>query len=398
MFLDRLIRTNPAFVSAALLLHQSGQTLANTYLLDLEMLRRNAQVITQAADAHNLRVYAMTKQFGRNPDASRALTQAGSISTVSVDLQCMEGLQRAGVPIGHVGHLVQLHRGSEDAVIAARPEVVTLFSVETARRLAAAAIRAQRTQDVLLRVTAPGDRFYFGHGGGFALDTIVQSAEAIAQLDGLRVAGVTTFPCLLADPQGKRVVPTPNFTTLRASAERLQAAGFAIWQVNAPGTTSAQTMEMLKQGGATHVEPGNAFHGTTPLHLFDPEAPEQPAMIYVSEVSHLDGNNAYIFGAGLYIDKVLGDYSLRALIGRDERIIERFVPVEMADPGAIHYYCIARLPAGHDVQVGDTAIFCFRPQAFVTRARTQAVDGVQSGRPIALGRYDDEARVVEGVS
>jgi hypothetical protein len=54
----------------------------------------------------------------------------------------------------------------------------------------------------------------------------------------------------------------------REAARRLRASGVGITQVNAPGTTSAGTMGVLAKAGATHAEPGNALHGTTPLHLF----------------------------------------------------------------------------------------------------------------------------------
>ncbi len=398
MFLDRLIHQNHDLPLVVTRLHQAGAIRANTYLIDLDALDANARAIKRAAAANELSLYFMSKQFGRNPDACKTLQDAGIPAAVAVDVQCMEAVQRSGVPIGHVGHLVQPHRGSEDAVVAATPEVVTIFSIDAAERIGAAAGRAGRTQHVLLRVTAPGDRFYFGHGGGFLLSDIEDAAHAVSRVGGLRVAGVTTFPCLLANPSTRTVEPTHNFETLKQAAERLRAAGFDVWQVNAPGTTSARTMDVLRAGGATHVEPGNGFHGTAPQHVFDPDAPEVPAIVYVSEVSHLDGSDAYVFAAGYYVDKVLGDYQLSALCGRDDRIVDRRYRVDTAPEGAIHYYCVLRLETNHDVRSGDTVVFCFRPQAFVTRARTQAVRGARSGKPLLLGVYDQEARPVEGVA
>lgn len=398
MFIDRLRSHNPDLITAAVAAHQSGALLANTYLIDTDAVAANVQAIRAAADAHGLRLYAMTKQFGRNPDVCDAIVDAGIPATVAVDIQCMEAVERSRMRIGHVGHLVQPHRGAEDAVIAAEPEVVTVFHEAIAERLGAAAVRVGREQAVLLRVVAPGDRFYFGHGGGFPLDGIVETARRVDAIPGLRVTGVTTFPAILANRETRRLEPTPNFTTLRTAADRLRAAGFAIEQVNAPGTTSAGAMRLLADGGATHVEPGNGLHGTTALMLFDEGQPEVPAIVYVSEVSHFDGNDAYVFGAGLYIDKVLGEYGLRALVGRDEAILERAVPAEMAPDGAIHYYAKLHLAAGHDVRVGDTVVFCFRPQVFVTRARTRAISGIRGGRPRLGATYDVEARAVTGAS
>jgi predicted amino acid racemase len=310
----------------------------------------------------------------------------------------MEALARSGTRVGHVGHLVQPHRGTEDAVIAADPEVVTVFSSEVAERLGAAAVRAGRTQGVLLRVSAPGDFFYFGHGGGFDLDEIERAAGRIDAISGLRVVGVTTFPCLLADRDSKQVKPTPNLATLIRAAEKLRAAGFDVRQINAPGTTSAGTMALLRQHGATHAEPGNALHGTTPMHVFDAAAPELPAILYLSEISHVHGDRAYVFGAGLYVDRVLGAYPETALCGRDASIARRVYPVEMAPDGAIHYYCTLQIAENDDVKVGDSVVFCYRPQTFVTRARTQAIAGIGSGQTELGGVYDQEARLVSGAA
>lgn len=398
MFIDRLRTHNPGLITAAVAAHQSGALLANTYLIDTDAVAANVRAIRAAADANGLRLYAMTKQFGRNPDVCDVIVDAGIPATVAVDIQCMEAVERSRMRIGHVGHLVQPHRGAEDAVIAAHPEVVTVFHEAIAERLGVAAVRAGRQQAVLLRVVAPGDRFYFGHGGGFPLEGIVETARRVDAIPGLRVAGVTTFPAILADRETRRLEPTPNLATLRSAADRLRDAGFAIEQVNAPGTTSAGAMRLLAEGGATHVEPGNGLHGTTALMLFDEGQPEVPAIVYVSEVSHVDGTDAYVFGAGLYIDKVLGEYALRALVGRDETILDRVVPAEMAPDGAIHYYAKLHLEAGHDVRVGDTVVFCFRPQVFVTRARTRAISGIRGGEARLGVPYDVEARPVTGAS
>lgn len=398
MFLDRLLSLNPELARGAVRLHQSGTVLANTYLLDLDTIGANVRAIRDGAAAAGLSLYAMTKQFARNPDACGAIVDAGIPSAVAVDIQCMEAVLRSRMRIGHVGHLVQPHQGTEDAVIAATPEVVTVFDIAIAERLGAAAIRAARTQAVLLRVVDATDRFYFGHGGGFPLESIESCARSVDAIAGLRVVGVTTFPAILADADAGRIMPTPNLATLAEAAQRLRRAGWVVEQVNAPGTTSAGTMRLLADAGATHVEPGNGLLGTTPLMVLDPTSPEIPAIVYVSEVSHLDGNDAYVFGAGLYIDRVLGDYQLRAIVGRDDSALGRVVPAEMAPDGAIHYYAKLHLSPRHGVRVGDTVVFCFRPQVFVTRGRTRSVQGLGTGVPVLGGTYDVDARRIDGVA
>jgi predicted amino acid racemase len=350
------------------------------------------------AELHVPRRWIQAKQFGRNPEACRSVVGGGLGAAVAVDVQCMEALRRHQVRVGHVGHLVQPHRGAEDAVISASPEVVTVFSLEVTARLAAAAKRAGASLDVLLRVRAPGDTFYFGHGGGFPLDDIVSCAQAVQKNLGVRVVGVTSFPCLLADREARTVQPTPNLSTVLEAARRLEAAGFDVRQVNTPGTNSTGVLELLATAGATHIEPGNALHGTTPLQLFDSSAPEVPAIAFLSEVSHIDGDDAYVLAGGYYADKVLGDYELHAVVGSGPEALERVLPLDVAPDGAISYYAILRGAKRAGVRVGDSVVSCFRPQSFVTRGRTQAVYGLRSGRRPTFGaRYDQEARTVEGV-
>jgi len=399
VFIERLKGLNPSLVTDAVRLHQAGNLRANTYLLDTATMTANTRVIRAEADRLGLRLYAMAKQFGRNRDACNAVVDGGIDSCVAVDIQCMQAVQQSRLRIGHVGHLVQPHRGAEDAVIAARPEVVSVFHQDVAERLGAAARRVGVEQAVLLRVIAPGDHFYFGQGGGLPLDRIEEAARGIDAIEGIRVAGVVSFPALLADTENRRLVTTPNLGTVVEAAERLRRAGFAIEQVNAPGTTSSGALKLLAEAGATHAEPGNGLHGTTPLMVFDDESPEVPAIVYVSEVSHFDGDDAYVFGAGLYIDKVLGEYGLRAFCGRDEEILDQVYPAEMAPDGAIHYYAVLHLPSRHDVRVGDTVVFCFRPQVFVTRARTRALFRNHDGTMRLGDTYDaNDGRLVDGVA
>jgi predicted amino acid racemase len=395
MFLNSLRRRNRELALAAVRAHQDGAVAPNTYLIDLDAVAKNTGEFARAAAEHGLASYFMAKQYGRNPDVSRAVIAAGIPKAVAVDLQCFGAHLRHEIPVGHIGHLVQPERGAEDAVVAAAPEVVTVFDLPRAERIAAAAQLQGRVQPVLLRVHAPGDFFYFGHAGGFPLEEIEDVAKTVQSLGGLEVTGVTTFPCLLGDPVRKTIEPTHNLTTLAEAARRLRLAGHRVTQVNAPGTTSVRTLETLAKAGATHVEPGNALHGTTPLHVFDEDAPEVPAIVYLSEVGHFVGDDAYVFAAGYYIDKVLGDYKLRALCGRDETALDRVLEVEVAPEGAIHYYCVIPNARRARLEVGDSVVFCFRPQAFVTRGRTQALRGVQAGAVEACDRYDGTARAAE---
>lgn len=134
------------------------------------------------------------------------------------------------------------------------------------------------------------------------------------------------------------------------------------------------------------MEPGHGLTGTTPLHAVH-DLVEEPAIAYVSEVSHLHNGRAYVFGGGLYVDPVLGGVPTSALIvapGVDPADIEP-VAVEMPAAEAIDYYAAIPLPEGSKVAVGDTVIFGFRAQVFVTRALTAAISGISRGMPHVEG-------------
>jgi predicted amino acid racemase len=385
VFLDVLTRRNPAFVEAVVGLHQAGVLPANCYALDLDTIRANARVLRSAGERHGVEVFAMAKQFGRNPDVIRALREEGIDRTVAVDMECARAGHRHGMRIGHVGHLVQVPRAEAAAAATMEPDNWTVFSDDKAAEAAAASQAAGREQPLLARIHAEGDTFYPGHEGGFAAGDVVAVAERLDALDGARFAGVTSFPALLFDQASGEVRPTRNLSTLQQAAQRVRAAGAPDVRVNAPGTTSSELFSLLADHGATQVEPGHGITGTTPLHAIRDLA-ELPAVLYVTEVSHHHGDRAYAFGGGMYVDPVFGPYQVRALAGREPSIAalrrhDAFLP----PPSAIDYYGQLDPVDGRLPQTGETVVFGFRVQAFVTRAFTAAIAGAASGSPRVEG-------------
>lgn len=383
MFLDLLRRRNPAFLDAVAALHREGALPANTYAIDLDAVGRNASAFVDETARLGLRPFAMTKQLGRNPDVSRVLAASGITHAVGVDLQCAIAAASGGLRIGHLGHLVQIPRHEADTAAALEPLYWTVFNETKAREAGAAALRRGRVQDVLLRVVQEGDRFYTGHEGGFPLEQIVAAADLVDGIPGVRFAGITTFPATLFDAGTGTAGATPNRSTLTEAVRLLEAAGRTGIEVNAPGTTSISVLEALAEAGATQVEPGHGLTGTTPAHAVS-DLVEEPAIAYVSEVSHLWNDRAYVFGGGLYVDPVLGDVATSAIVVPAEGSASRVadldaLPVEMPAPEAIDYYATIPLHGRTDVAVGDTVIFGFRPQVFVTRASTAAVSGIGTG-------------------
>lgn len=395
MFLDVLRRRNPALIDAAIRLHQAGLLPANTYAIDLDAVEANGRIIRAAADKAGLKVFAMTKQMGRNADFCRALQRGGISGTVAVDMECARATRRAGMRLGHIGHLVQVPRAEADAAAGMQPDYWTVFNAEKAREAGAALRRTGHEGRLLVRIFAEGDVFYNGHEGGFPAERIVEVAEQLDRIEGARFAGITTFPALLFDAQTRRIRPTPNTQTLRRAAELLDKTGRHDIEINAPGTTSSVMMEALAEIGATQCEPGHGLTGTTPLHAVE-DLPERPAVAYVSEVSHLHGDRAYCFGGGLYIDPVFPDYDVRALVSRGGGLADATLrSVDIPPPSAIDYYGMIDASGPAEPQVGDSVVFGFRAQAFVTRAYVAGISGISAGAARVESLSDARGRAID---
>jgi predicted amino acid racemase len=382
MFLDVLRRRNPAFIESAMALHQQGKIPANAYVLDLDAVEANARVLKTEADRHGLKIFAMTKQVGRSSSFCAAVQRGGIDRAVAVDMACARATHNAGLKVGHLGHLQQVAK-HEAAAAAARfkPDYWSVFNETKAEEAAAGAKAAGHVQNLLARIRAEGDTFYRGHEGGFEAADIAAVADRLDALDGARFAGITTFPALLFDHATRKVLPTPNLATLTKAAEALARAGRTGIEVNAPGTTSSVLLAALAEAGATQCEPGNGLHGTTALHAME-DLPELPAVLYLTEVSHQSGGKAYCFGGGFYIDPIFPDYDVKAIVGREPTVAATALRnVEVPPPSAIDYYAMIDAAGTDAPQPGDTAVFCFRGQAFVTRAYIVGVSGISKGAP-----------------
>jgi predicted amino acid racemase len=356
MFLDVTCRRNPALVEAAIALHRAGAVPSSCFVVDADAVARNALALAHAGRSHGLTLYAMTKQFGRNPLLARIAGAAG-LDAVAVDLDEARVLHRHGVRVRHLGHLVQVpHRRIPEA-LAMQPDEITVFGVEQAQAIGAVAAETGRRQRVLLRVVGPDDRPYPGQRGGVPLRDVVGTAEALSSVAGVAFAGVTAFPCLLWDDDAGRVVATPSLGTLTAARHALEAAGMPVEVVNAPSVTCVAT-----------------------LHAHE-ELPEVPAMVHVTEVTHADGSAVHTLGGGFYARGRLRE----ALVARgDERLRLAAEPLE---PGAIDYYGTLRAAGAGSLRPGETVVYAFRSQAFVSRSTVAVVAGVGSA-PVVRGLYD----------
>ncbi|MCI6699568.1 MAG: alanine racemase [Lachnospiraceae bacterium] len=389
MFLNKLIESNPEFLKDIIELHQKNELPANSYAIDLDTVYENAKKMVAEAHKYGIKVYPMTKQIGRNPAVIRTLKLAGCDGCVCVDMADARRVHAAGMKIGHLGHLVQVPKAEIDAAILMQPEYWTVFDLEKARVISDHMPEGW-TQKIMLRIFSDGDTFYTGHEGGIPASEVVEAAKKIGRMPGLKFAGITTFPTQLYNLETQTVEHTHNYRTLLEAKKALEAAGFTNLELNAPGTTSLHLFKEMGEHGVTQVEPGHGLTGSTPIHAVKAMA-ERPALAYVSEICHFYNGRAYCYGGGMYIDPVFPPYMVRAMVGSDfESAKKHLIECDMPKPEAIDYYGIFKPAEG--IKEGDTVIFGFRAQAFVTRAFVVPISGVSKGSPKIEGIYDSDGK------
>lgn len=402
MFLELIERRNPALIRAAVSLHQSGKIPANTYVVDLDTVEANARAIVAAAEQAGVKLYFMSKHFNRNPVISAAIAKAGFLGAVAVDVQCAKSQWQFGNPVKHVGHLVQIPKHEIPHVLSMHPEVWTIYSVDNARLLSEAAVKASMVQDILLRVRSKEDIIYPNEEGGIWESDLEQAAKTIRMMPGVRIVGTVTFPgTLVSETLGGQA--TVNAKTAVRAAKQLESLGFDIHQINLPGASSAAMLPIVKAAGGTHAEPGHGILGTTPWHLIE-DLPERPAMVYVNEISHTFEDKSYCFGGGFYACdtpanrgddlpyRLTRKWDPHAFVGSDPvNIFSKKRKAEVSSffgrtLNATDYYGALYTPE-HDVHTGETAVFGFRAQAFTMRANLAVLRDIESN-PRVVGVFD----------
>ena len=382
MFLQSTIMHNKKLIEAALDFHQQGIIPPNTYVIDLDTVKRNAKVLSEKAKKQDIELFFMTKQFGRNPLVAQAIVESGIEKAVAVDPWEAMTLSKNGIQIGHVGHLVQIPVHMIPTILNLNPDYVTVFSYENARNISRIAQQMGKKQKVFLRIANKDDYIYNGQEGGFTFEQLVKDIESMEKLEGIEIAGLTSFPCILIQDDVPTI--TPNVKSMQTAKSYLMDRGYEKLEMNMPSATSAATMKLLKENGATQGEPGHALIGTTPLHASQ-NLEEKPAMVYVSEVSHLYNDHAYVFGGGFYPRSHMKE----ALVGTNRQNLKR-VPTIDNVPTNIDYYGSL---ATDGVRVGDTVIYAFRTQVFVTNAHVAVLKNI-SANPELVGIYDSMGNLI----
>ena len=378
MFVKRLQKDNPKFIDAMVHLQQAGQLLPDSYAVDMERFRANGKAIADSAKAKGIKLYFMLKQIGRNPVLAQELVKLGYDGAVVVDFKEAQVMMRHNIPIGNVGHLVQIPEGMVKDVVAYGPEVITVYTADKVRSISRAAAELGREQKLLIRVFGDGDMIYPGQTAGIHLNDLKSFVEEIRGLPGIRIAGITSFPCFLYNAEVDDIAPTPNLDTVLKAKEILLGCGITPEIINTPSTTCCRTLELMAEHGCNCGEPGHGLTGTTPLHV-EHEQPEGSCIAYVSEISHNFDGLGYCYGGGFY----RRGHAEHALVGRSFADLR---PMKVIPPAveAIDYH----FGLSEGCTVGETVIMAFRFQVFVTRSDMVLIEGVASGEPRISGVWD----------
>ena len=370
-------------IDAAIKFHQQGSILPDTYILDLDVIEENARQMVSTAEENGIELFFMTKQFGRNPYVSKALVENGIKHAVVVDYKEALVMMEHNIPLGNVGHLVQIPKHLLKKIIRYGTKYITVYSLEKLKQIEEVAKELGVTQNVLLRVVSDDDELYEGQYGGFKIEELEDLIPSFRELQHAQIKGITSFPCFLYSQDDLDLKETHNVQTINSARKLLQENGFNIPELNVPSATCSYTIPFIKRIGGSQGEPGHALTGTTPLHAVE-NLVEKPAMVYVSEVSHQFKGQSYIFGGGYYrrghLNHVLlADGKTRSLAKACSFSNE-----------SIDYY----LGLEKEWPIGLTTIMSFRTQVFVTRSEVAVVKGIQSGKPEIVGIYDSQGKLM----
>ena len=397
MMLDIISERNPALVKAAVQLHQSGEIPADCYVVDLDSVRQNVRSLRSYADELGLRLYAMTKQINRNPSMLKAIAGEGIDKFVAVDIEGAVTIDREGLDVAHVGHLSQIPKHAVQKVLKMEPDVWTVYGYDNARFVSEGAQALGVEQDLLLKIVGPDDHAYAAQEGGIPVEDSVEVARRVKDLPGVRIVGTTGFPCITYNLENNRLVAEPNIRTIVEAARAIEAElGIEMRQINCPGNSSRASMDIVKEYGGTDAEPGAAMWGMSPQQLFSDDT-GIPAQVYVAEVSHYARDMVCVLGGGFYADSHDGPWEFKeGFVGSSpDTILDNRVKAGMPPAQWMDYYAWLYPEAGQDVRPGDSAVYFWRPQVFMTRsAHVATVTGVAENSPRVEAVYDKANRLV----
>lgn len=379
MFLKKTVEGNPELIRAAFELHQRGLISPDSYVIDMDQLTENARHIWKKADEDGIRLFFMLKQLGRNPFIAKELVSIGYPGAVAVDFKEADLMMKHQIPLGNVGHLVQIPEHMIQKVVEYGAEVITVYSQEKAVSIDRAAKNCNKVQKILLRVYDSSDLIYSGQTAGIPLDKLEETISfLLKECENVKIAGITSFPCYLFNEESGRIEATKNLDTVHRGAKALRDFGIDPEYINTPSSTCSAVLDLMKADGANCGEPGHGLTGTTPAHAVG-SYPEKPCIIYLSELSHNFMGKGYCYGGGHY----RRSHMANALVGKSLEQAEMTGVNPPADEAIDYHFELQRT-----FDVGNTVIMAFRYQIFTTRSDVVLLGNSRSGQPEILGIYD----------
>ncbi|BET95175.1 YhfX family PLP-dependent enzyme [Xenorhabdus taiwanensis] len=386
MFIEALKKQNPKLIEVAKDLWQQGAILPDTYIIDVDQVLDNGRRLLQVAKQYDIELYLMTKQIGRNPWLTKKLLELGYRGVVAVDFREAYSLSQHGIPLCHIGHLVQTPTHLIETMLKHSPGIITVFSLEKAQTISDIAEKLGLIQPIMLKIFDKQDITFSGQEAGFTFNELDTVVDALKRMPGIKLSGLTHFPCLSWDSRYQITLPTANLLTLIRARNRLEQLGIKLSQINAPAASSCNTIPLLTKYGATHLEPGHALTGTIPANVCGRE-PEHIAMVYLTEISHHYDGHSYCYGGGYY----KRGHMKHALVLPEHTIPSGIIPAKKVRILRLSEPCIDyHLPLAGIHPIGSPVIMCFRPQIFTTRSDVALVSGIQSGSPKLEGIYDSQ--------
>lgn len=385
MFLNSIIDNNPELVQFGFKAHQMGWINPDTYLLDLDRIVENGKKQIDEAKKNNIQLYFMLKQIGRNPYIAQELINIGFNGAVAVDFDEALVMKRNNIKNGHIGHLVQIPKNVLRELIEAKPEIITVYSLEKIEQINQIAKELDLVQPIMIRIMDSSSKVYSGQVGGFELSEIESVVSFIEKCSNVKLGGITVFPALLFDSESCDIVPTENADVLLKGKQILEEKGYTNLQINVPSCTCVHSIPLIAKLSGTHGEPGHGLTGTTPLHKHSSQ-PEKIGYVYVSEVSHNYGEKSYCYGGGNYRRGHL-EHAIVGTSMADYKNVRASAP----DMDSIDYH----FELSENTKVGDTVIMCFRTQVFTTRSKVAVVKGLSKGNPEIVGIYNSLGMLIE---
>lgn len=379
MFLEKTIKRNNDLISVAFDLHQRGIIEPDTYILDLDRIIENAKKIKEEADKYDIKLYFMSKQFGRNPFICKELIKIGYDGAVVVDFNEAEVMIDNGIKIGNVGHLVQIPSRLIKKVVSSKPEYITIYSIEKAIEINDVCLELGIKQKIMIRVIDKNDNLYSGQYGGFFIENLEKDIKKLLELKNISISGITSFPCFLYNNDTNKIEPTNNINTInKAKIILKEKFNIKVDELNMPSVTCFENIKLIKENGGTHGEPGHGLTGTTPYHKKN-NGVEIQSIVYVSEISHNLNEKSYCYGGGHY----RRSHVENAIVGNNNKNY-KWLKVYPPTDESIDYY----FELSNNCKIGDTVIMAFRTQIFVTRSKVAVIKGISKRKPELVGIYN----------